>query len=197
MLGFCKKHTLLRLQSAAKVDYVIISVLLMFATWSYSRIPLWFPLYFLAADIENIVWGSILYFFTNSPLPTYTTFFDKLIVRKVIPCTLVSILDISTDSDKPFYVVLLLAKLLSGDTMPESKHFTYSYMLHEEMKELLESVEPTILQALNIPDNAPEPIDEASSGQVSAYKRIKWVQDNTNSQQASSKEPLSGTKTML
>ena len=65
------------------------------------------------------------------------------------------------------------------------------------MKELLESVEPTMLQALNIPDNALELIDNASGGQASVCRHIKWAQGNINSQQASSKEPLSGTKTML
>lgn len=95
--------------------------------------------------------------------------FESLVTRKQIPTPPLPIREVDASNRSPFYITVLLARLLSREELFEDMNLCYPYMLALELYKMLSSFEeflPGALGTFDIPGDWIDVLDKASSGQV-------------------------------
>ena len=92
--------------------------------------------------------------------------FGPFAVLRQIPATPLAIENVDGDTRKPFYLALILSRLVSQNRWFSQREYCYSYMLYLDFIRLMEETPEGTLGLLDIPGGWRRDLKDASCGQV-------------------------------
>ncbi len=92
--------------------------------------------------------------------------FGPFAVLRQIPATPLAIENVDGDTRKPFYLALILSRLVSQNRWFSQREYCYSYMLYLDFIRLMEETPEDTLGLLDIPGGWRRDLKDASCGQV-------------------------------
>lgn len=105
--------------------------------------------------------------------------FDSYITRKQIPSTPRKVRGLEhdlIDSRNPFYIVVLLAKLMGGRQVFPDMNLCHAYRMCGEVHDLILDFKrsfPGVVESLDIPNGWEEEVNDASDGQANACRILE------------------------